>query len=162
MKNMTQVKDECGARYGRLVVICGAGADKYGNAMWLCVCDCGGKKTTVGMNLRKGLTRSCGCLQREKSSKIMRDMSLKHGMSRTPEYKSHYAMRHTLAKRKQIPPWANNEKIMEIYANRPAGYHVDHIVPLQGEIVCGLHVENNLQYLPARENMSKQNHFEVT
>lgn len=56
-----------------------------------------------------------------------------------------------------IPPWANLNKIKEIYSNCPAGYHVDHIYPLNGENSCGLHVENNLQYLTAEENMQKGN-----
>jgi hypothetical protein len=59
----------------------------------------------------------------------------------------------------RIPKWANLEKIREIYKNRKKGYHVDHIIPLQGKNVCGLHVENNLQYLKARDNLSKGNNF---
>ena len=55
------------------------------------------------------------------------------------------------------PSWANLEKIKEIYKNCPEGYHVDHIYPLKSEYVCGLHVENNLQYLTAKENMEKSN-----
>ena len=57
----------------------------------------------------------------------------------------------------QTPPWANLDKIKDIYLNRPEGYHVDHIIPLNNPIVCGLHVEWNLQYLSAKDNCSKGN-----
>ena len=60
----------------------------------------------------------------------------------------------------RTPPWANIEKIKEIYINCPDGYEVDHVIPLQGRLVSGLHVETNLQYLTQFENRSKGNRFE--
>lgn len=61
------------------------------------------------------------------------------------------------------PPWLTKEmyrEMKQIYEKCPDGFHVDHIVPLRNwSLVRGLHVPWNLQYLPAKENMSKGNSF---
>jgi 5-methylcytosine-specific restriction endonuclease McrA len=60
----------------------------------------------------------------------------------------------------QTPRWASKEAITAIYRRaRDLGQTVDHVVPLKGRNVSGLHVENNLQILPRSENSSKGNHF---
>lgn len=59
----------------------------------------------------------------------------------------------------RIPLWANLDAIKSFYKACPLGMQVDHIIPLQGETVCGLHVEYNLQYLTPEENMSKGNRY---
>jgi hypothetical protein len=40
-------------------------------------------------------------------------------------------------------------------------WHVDHILPLQGEIVSGLHTPFNMQVIPAIENIKKSNNYEL-
>lgn len=74
-------------------------------------------------------------------------------------YDAHRARLYRTAKMHRIPAWANIDSIKEIYLACPAGYHVDHVVPLRGKSVSGLHVENNLQYLPASENCRKGNRY---
>lgn len=70
------------------------------------------------------------------------------------------------AKKQATPTWANLPAIKEFYArarklkeDTGKEWHVDHIVPLQSELVCGLHVEHNLQVLPGRANRKKSNKF---
>lgn len=67
------------------------------------------------------------------------------------------SMKRHAQKLKAIPKWADLKAIREFYKKCPEGYHVDHIVPLQGKTVSGFHVLENLQYLPAKENLSKGN-----
>ena len=71
------------------------------------------------------------------------------------------AAKRRFAIRNALPSWADLDKIMAIYAEAKKGenLHVDHIVPLQSDLACGLHVHHNLQVVAASENLSKGNRY---
>ncbi len=71
-------------------------------------------------------------------------------------YKAHLQARKKRV-RQSTPKWANLQAITDFYKNCPEGCHVDHVIPLNGKNVSGLHVLENLQYLPAAENLKKSN-----
>lgn len=70
------------------------------------------------------------------------------------------------AKLNATPSWSDLKKVAVYFEYAQLcskvlkqSFHVDHVVPLQGKTVCGLHVPNNLQVLPATLNHSKNNHW---
>jgi 5-methylcytosine-specific restriction endonuclease McrA len=64
------------------------------------------------------------------------------------------------AKIQRLARWASLAEIKRIYGEaRRLGLVVDHVIPLKGRLVCGLHVENNLQLLTHEENSRKGNRF---
>jgi len=83
--------------------------------------------------------------------------------SQSVDYKK--CQRAVVAKRKAnklkaTPIWCNMEQIEKFYKNCPDGYEVDHIIPLKGKNVCGLHIIENLQYLSKSDNSRKGNKFD--
>ena len=62
---MGKVKDEVGNVYGRTTVTKFSHVDKHGMAMWHCLCKCGTETVVCGKDLRRGNTKSCGCLQKD-------------------------------------------------------------------------------------------------
>lgn len=98
-------------------------------------------------------------LHRAENSEHYKEYKHNHYIENTADY-----VRRSLARKAKLkhvtPVWANIGEMNTIYRNCPNGHHVDHIVPLQGAYVCGLNVEHNLQYLPAKDNLSKGNSFD--
>lgn len=70
----TFLKDEVGNKYGKLTVIKQVESKVYKDgksySQWLCQCDCGREVVVKGINLRFGLTKSCGCLSSKGETKI--------------------------------------------------------------------------------------------
>jgi hypothetical protein len=66
--------DLTGNKYGRLTVIERAGLTRPGRH-WLCLCDCGGEAVCSTNNLRRGISKSCGCYHRERA----KEGATKHG-----------------------------------------------------------------------------------
>lgn len=65
---MPKLIDLTGQRFGRLTVLYRDTQKIGGKAYWICQCDCGKIISTMGVNLRKGVTKSCGCLSKEITS----------------------------------------------------------------------------------------------
>lgn len=63
--------------------------------------------------------------------------------------------------KRATPKWIDREQVKEVYRTCPEGYEVDHIIPLRGESVCGLHVHENLQHLTAEANRAKTNNYSL-
>jgi hypothetical protein len=81
--------------------------------------------------------------------------------------RAHVAKRRA-TKLRATPAWLDPRDLLPIYheaarltAETGVLHHVDHIVPLRGDGVCGLHVPWNLQAIPAIENLKKGNRLET-
>lgn len=83
----SRIKNLIGKKFNRLIVIGEAGRNKFGHVMWVCACDCGEDAIVSGNNLKRGITKSCGCLFTE----VLIRRNWKHGMKNTPEYYSYGA-----------------------------------------------------------------------
>jgi len=88
---------------------------------------------------------------KEYHNKLNREWAKKH-----PEYNCLKKKRILNATPKDIKI---QNQIKKIYRNRPRGYEVDHIIPLFGKNISGLHIPKNLQYLTPKENKEKGNKF---
>lgn len=80
----------------------------------------------------------------------------------------HHSAKRRAEKSSRTPPWADLDKIRALHdeAQRLTlatgiPHHVDHVLPLQGELVSGLHVETNMQIITGAENSRKKNRYEV-
>lgn len=88
--------------------------------------------------------------------------------SEHPEKTLAHARKAQTTRMLRYPKWADDKKIQAVYAAAQAlallfdePWHVDHDIPLQGRLVSGLHVHENLKVLRGVDNLRKSNKFEV-
>jgi len=108
---------------------------------------------------------------RENNKEVIKERKREWATKNWWRFAVHTAKRRA-GKLQRTPCWLTKEdrtKMREMYKlasdkTKETGikWQVDHIVPLQGKLVSGLHVPENLQVIPAIENRSKWNKFELT
>ncbi|WP_347220237.1 HNH endonuclease signature motif containing protein [Chryseobacterium sp.] len=79
---------------------------------------------------------------------------------RFPEKNCAKVVKRAADKLQRTPKWFEEDKVRAFYCNKPEGLQVDHIIPLKGKLVSGLHCLANLQYLTPFANKSKGNSFD--
>ena len=77
------IKDLTRLRFGRLrVAALHPIRDKSGQALWVCVCNCGNETVVAGSDLRRRTTVSCGCYRMDNARKTQNRKFLKHSHAR--------------------------------------------------------------------------------
>lgn len=172
-----------GMRHNHLTVVKELGRDKNGTFKYEVLCDCGGTATLRASHFvpeRRFCTRSCALAREEKRApKEVRlnsysEEQMQVYLRNREKRKQHHAQVVARDIRRKtgrpIPSWLtkqdwdvmNSFYMLAIHLTESTGvrYTVDHIIPINGEFVSGLHVPSNLQILTLAENSGKKNRFE--
>ena len=166
-----------GQKFNRLLVIADVGNNKWGSSLWLCKCDCGIEKVVIGDNLKRGCTKSCGCLRsaaetRQKISEAAKlrtgenGSNYRHGLKGTKAYNNQINAKHRALKKSQMAANYDTEKVACIYRacriisqSGNEEYQVDHWHPLTKG---GEHGQDNMQILLKTLNGEKHNKWPLT
>lgn len=137
---MGKFRDLTGLKFGRWLVIKRGKNGKWKGVQWECVCECGNERTVNGSSLTNGKSKSCGCLQRELTSKKF----LKHGCTRNGKLTRAYEVWLNMRNRCRNPKhpsykyyggrgilvcerWNDFRNFLEDMGEQPAGLEIDRI-----------------------------------
>jgi hypothetical protein len=167
--------DITGQKFGRWTVISFVGIDQH--SIWKCLCDCGTVRDIPAAYLRIGNTKSCGCLvvdmlrkytTPEAKKEALRANSRRSGRKHAARVKAN-KIKYETKRSHATPPWlsledwdamdALYERARRLSKETGVRHEVDHIYPLQGKMLSGLHVPWNLQILTQAENVAKSNRY---
>lgn len=137
---MPSLIDLTGQRFARLQVIERKTVGR--ELLWVCRCDCGKFIETRGFKLRRGGTKSCGCLRIERLAESRRQ----HGLCDTPTYRSWQMARHRCSNPNNVAygnyggrgirmcdAWASDYLVfLADMGERPAGKTLDRVDPMLG------------------------------
>lgn len=124
------------------------------------------KLTKSAANGRSSWCKKCHSADSVRWQRENRDKrnSYKSRWKKTEKGKLHnkvHRKKYKAVSKKAQPLWANLKTMRAIYSMASKlNVDVDHIVPLRGKLVCGLHCEGNLQLLSRKENQKKTNKFD--
>jgi hypothetical protein len=108
--------------------------------------------------------KSANLRYRQANKKIIAEKNKKYRKDNSDKVNANTALRRA-SKLQATPPWIDLESVKAIYKQAAEATingiptHVDHIVPLRSNVVCGLHCEANLQLLSSSNNASKGNRW---
>lgn len=133
---MPKIIDLTGQPFGRLTVISFAGTANNGEATWLCKCSCGNTSTHKSYYLRKGTTKSCGCLRDE--SRITHGHTIgkrdtatyktwENMIQRCTNQKHHHWHKYGGAGITVCQEWRDYSTFLADMGNRPNGHTLDRI-----------------------------------
>lgn len=173
-----RVVDLIGKRFGRWQVqSCATNRGHRKRLLWNCVCDCGSRDAIYASALLSGMSSSCGCLAVDLKTKDytpQERLELRRESSRlcarnNPARVKNNKIKYESKLKRATPGWLTKEDwdyMNALYEEarrltRETGvkHQVDHIIPINGRTVSGLHVPGNLQILTQAENVAKLNRY---
>lgn len=127
-----QFEDLIGRVFGRWLVVSRAENTRQGSARWCVLCECGNISTVEAKMLRRGESKSCGCLK----SEIQRELRTTHGMSRNSKFRSLYGRQYR-DKKRHLDEWLPEHEILLFSIQKScticesvSNLAIDHVFPL--------------------------------